>query len=373
MLVLGSQGSLSDSQGRASRYELTTLRAVLPCTPLTLPYSAAGSSSGAAQKTVVTASGEEELVSVGNATQAYTQAETLNSVATDVILVSSPPAVDFWLRSTATSAGFGSVTSLVIANCNLTTLPAALSEMARLSLLDVSCNQLESLSALQNVQHLAKLFAHHNLLTKLPPTLPRLRTLDLANNFIRTIQITAGIFPLLRRLSLRENPLQQFSGVELLPELRRFDIEWTRMEFLPLEMRRMPALTTLRLHGSPVAASLPDTTEPRPLLAHLDTVEREAIAFPDIKVLLLGDEGVGKTAVARGLAHVAKHTSQFTDSDSAMCITECTYESDKFRMPPRLNLWDVVVRGNYAISLTTSFFITERTLYLIVFNLSNCA
>lgn len=41
-------------------------------------------------------------------------------------------------------------------------------------------------------------------------------------------------------------------------------------------------------------------------------------------------------------------------------------------MPPRLMLWDFVVRGNDALSLTTSFFITERTLYLLVFKLTDC-
>lgn len=70
------------------------------------------------------------------------------------------------------------------------------------------------------------------------------------------------------------------SGLESMPDLRRLDVEWCKMEFLPLEMRRMPALVQLRIAGCPVAAALPDSTDPRQLLAHLDVIEREAQAFP---------------------------------------------------------------------------------------------
>lgn len=53
-------------------------------------------------------------------------------------------------------------------------------------------------------------------------------------------------------------------------------------------------------------------------------------------------------------------------------MPQCTYESDKFRVPPRLMLWDFGVRGNDALTLTMSFFITERTLYLLVFKMTDC-
>jgi GTPase SAR1 family protein len=136
----------------------------------------------------------------------------------------------------------------------------------------------------------------------------------------------------------------------------------------------MQSLQQLRIGGTPLSALFQqDTTEPRQLLAHLEVIEREAQAFPAVKVLILGDQGVGKTSVAKGLSHLAKRSQQSTEGDKALTITECTYESDKFRVPPRLSFWDFGLTGNDALSLTTSFFITERTLYLLVFSMHDCA
>ncbi|PWY91758.1 hypothetical protein BO94DRAFT_512752 [Aspergillus sclerotioniger CBS 115572] len=104
--------------------------------------------------------------------------------------------------------------SLQLRNNGLTTVDFSRADLTRLHDLDLSHNQLNSITSFGSLPFLSALNLSYNRLTELEITtpLPSLQSLKLSNNVLRTLDI--GAFPSLNLLYVDQNCLSSVSGLE---------------------------------------------------------------------------------------------------------------------------------------------------------------
>lgn len=168
----------------------------------------------------------------------------------------------------ATLGGLSGLDFLYLHDNRLSELPAELGRLGRLRYLNLSENRLGSLPAsIGELAALVELRAAHNRLAELPAALGRLgrlRELHLGSNELRALPEEIGALGALRELHLRDNQLRALpETIGALRMLRLLDLRGNPLTSLPRELADLPALEKLDLRWTP-------TLTPPPWLAGLE-------------------------------------------------------------------------------------------------------
>ena len=128
----------------------------------------------------------------------------------------------------------------------LSSLPESLRRMTNLRYLNLSGNLFETLpDAVCEMESLLELRLSDNQLRALPDSigrLTRLRELHLRNNEIRTLPESIGSLIELRQLDLRQNPICFLPDALLhLPKLEKLDLRWVSTVALPVWLSELEA------------------------------------------------------------------------------------------------------------------------------------
>jgi len=239
------------------------------------------------------------------------------------------------------------LTSLALTLNQLTTIPSEIDQLTNLTELYLSINPLTSVPPeIGQLTNLTVLHLYANQLTAVPPEIGQLTdltALHLFDNLLTAVPPEIGQMTNLIELNLRNNKLKH------LPETLQ---QLTQLEYL--DLRDNPALGL-----SPEI--LAEIYNPALILR---TYFGERRPLHEAKLLLVGQGGVGKTALARRLLHnLPPDESQ--GKTPGVDIHKWAFpqvNSD----PITLNLWDFGGQGVY--QATHQFFFTSRSLYLVVIN-----
>ncbi|XP_022362360.1 p53-induced death domain-containing protein 1 isoform X3 [Enhydra lutris kenyoni] len=139
----------------------------------------------------------------------------------------------------------------------LTTLPAGLSDLARLAHLDLSFNSLETLPAcVPQMRGLSTLLLSYNCLSELPDSLgafPSLSFLSVSHNCLRTLPPALGSLSALQRLDLSENLLDTLPPeIGDLSSLTELNLASNQLQGLPISLGKSESCSSgsLGLTGS---------------------------------------------------------------------------------------------------------------------------
>lgn len=240
-----------------------------------------------------------------------------------------------------------SLISLKLYNNKLTTLPLEISQLTGLTLLNLSSNQLEAVPPeIGHLSSLTSLILYFNQLTILPPEIGQLTSLT--------------------ELSLDVNKLTVVP-VEIgqLTNLTQLDLSWNQLEYLPETLQQLRQVKELDLrgnHGLGISQEVLETKNPSLILK---TYFGERRPLHEAKMLLVGQAGVGKTALARRLLHDLP-PDEAQGKTSGVDIQKWSLVPAGTDTPITLNLWDFGGQGVY--QATHQFFFTSRSLYLVVIN-----
>lgn len=188
------------------------------------------------------------------------------------------------------------LTELHLKDNELTNLPNSIGNMAKLKVLDVSHNGLVALpETVGRLTHIVMLDASHNALSALPSSLVRLNemaTLNVEKNEIKYLPPELGRLRKLNSLNVSRNPITE----------------------IPPTYAMLTELINLVCTDCPLVFPLPQTV----LRGTRDVVFalRERLVSEGYvsnicvgaHVMVMGDTGVGKTALARSLCRTEKWT-----------------------------------------------------------------
>lgn len=273
------------------------------------------------------------------------------------------------------------LTELNVGHNRLTRLPEVLWQLTSLRQLHLHQNGLSELTeALTCLSHLEVLNVHASFLTTLPDWLPRLsclKVLYLGNAFggcpLRHLPECLRHLPQLEELRANDCELESLPDwLGELPVLRGLRLENNRLTALPASLQQLKKLHTLDLRGNPglefLGPELLSNTNggAQEILAQYFRLRpatglAKTRALKEVKVLVVGEPGVGKTSLIRGL---------FGDGfDAGERTTEGIRRVTK-RLPcgargeVALNVWDF--GGQEIMQATHQLFLTARSVYVLV-------
>ncbi|MCK4731218.1 MAG: leucine-rich repeat domain-containing protein, partial [Methanophagales archaeon] len=177
------------------------------------------------------------------------------------------------------------LTSLYLSRNELTSLPPEIEKLTNLTSLSLSNNQLTSLPPeIEKLTNLTSLYLSINELISLPPEigkLTNLTTLNLSNNQLTSLPPEIRKLMNLTTLYLSNNQL-----TSLLPEIGK-----------------LTNITRLNLSGNSLESPPPEIVKQgiEAIRSYFKSLEGEKKALNEVKVLLVGDGGAGKTSLVKQL------------------------------------------------------------------------
>jgi Leucine-rich repeat (LRR) protein len=198
--------------------------------------------------------------------------------------------------------------TLDLAGNQLESLPPEIEKLTNLSTLDLSRNQLECLPPeIEKLTKLIRLDLSRNQLECLPPEIEKLTKLirlDLYNNQLTTLPEGIGKLKNLTTLDLAGNQLESLpADIAELTNLTVLNLSYNQLESLPADIGKLKNLTSLFLSDNPLESPPPDIASKgiEAIRAYFKSLEGERRALNEVKVLLVGDGGAGKTSLVKQL------------------------------------------------------------------------
>jgi internalin A len=242
------------------------------------------------------------------------------------------------------------------------------------TVLDLEGRGLEELPAeLFTLTNLKKLHLNNNKLTNLPPEiygLYNLTDLYLRNNQIKELSGSISQLNQLQRLHLGDNQLAELP-VEIghLTQLISLDLENNRLQDLPPAIAQLRNLKKLDLRGNSLLSIPPEILgdtwenlgEPS-VIANYWSQLQGSQPLNEAKMIIVGQGSVGKTSLVNRLTE--DRYDPHERKTEGINIKNWQVQINK--SPIRLNIWDF--GGQEIMHATHQFFLTKRSLYLLVFN-----
>lgn len=238
----------------------------------------------------------------------------------------------------------------------LTEIPSFVLECQDLQELILSNNSLSSLpQEITQLQHLQELNLAHNKFETFPTeifSIPTLRHVSFHNNVIQALPQELGKQQNFRTLSLIDNEIREipeevvFSGMNILWDHDRESSKWgIFLRGNPLPSHFIPIINSGRNH----------------LQAYYSSLKLGEIKTKEVKVILLGDGGVGKTSLVRQLCET--HGS---DDDDVP-----TKGVDIYTQPLHIEQAEYTVKfwdfgGQEIMHSLHQLFLSERGIYILV-------
>ena len=235
-------------------------------------------------------------------------------------------------------------TKLEISMNQLKTLPAEIGKLANLTTLDLSYNELKRLPA-----EIGKL--------------ANLTTLDLSINELKRLPAEIGKLTNLTLLDLSENQLKTLPAeIAELKNLTTLDLSGNQLKTLPAEIAELKNLTGLYLSDNPLESPPLDIADKgiEAIRSYFKSLEGEKQALNEVKVLLVGDGGAGKTSLVKQLLG-----EEFDDHESQTHgINIKDWDVGEGDKKIQVHFWDF--GGQEIMHATHQFFLSKRSLYLLV-------
>lgn len=200
----------------------------------------------------------------------------------------------------------------------------------------------------------------------------RLRTLTLESNEIEDVTYISMIDGL-RSLSLVNNKIVNINPIAILTKLQELDLSYNRIKKMSLKfIKSLPKLEIIHLFGNPIQ-NIPKEIFESPLSrfarlgynslhtvrTYLQDLEFGKSPNNDVKLLLLGNGGVGKTQIAKRLAEQEYFVFN-AQHDSTHGIVLLQRELNNLN----LNIWDFAGQDIY--HATHRLFMQTRALFVLV-------
>ncbi len=265
-------------------------------------------------------------------------------------------------------AGYEQLRSLIMVSCGLSKIN--LTGLANLDLLDLRYNDLDAIpETLRFCRNLTTLRIAHNkikYLSREVGELRRLNVMEASNNYLRRVSSHIVRCTSLRCLELNTNELTELPvDLGLLINMEELVLDNNKLSQLPLSISAMVRLKRLTFHHNPLTNIPSDFTEkPQQVREYLYSLQADPVPNKTVKLVLVGQEGVGKTTLLKAL----KRSMWLLPRAPNTPKTEGIDVKD-------IALHDVTLRcfdcgGDVDFNETHNFFITQGALYLACFNMS---
>lgn len=194
----------------------------------------------------------------------------------------------------------------------------------------------------------------------------------------------------LETLDLRGNQLDILPyEIGTLKHLKELFLSNNHLHFLPFSLIHLPRFKTLMIHGNPLSLIpkhfvIPEEWIEKPfqltsLYRYLQsistTVDNEEEPFYHVKLMIVGDENVGKTSVVHNLfskkksgAKLKKHSIATDGIDIKEHVHK--YKDGMKEFNVTWNIWDFA--GQSVYYTTHQFFLSPNTVYLVCYNAESC-
>ena len=238
------------------------------------------------------------------------------------------------------------LTQLNLRNNKITDI-SVLKDLTNLTLLDLRFNNITDYSVLKELTNLTQLYLSYNQITDIsvPKELTNLTLLDLSYNQITDISVLKDLKNL-TLLSLISNQITQLPSeiVDMGMDIRWEGFPGIILENNPLES---PPIEIVKKGREAV-------------IDYFKSLEGEKQALNEVKVLLVGDGGAGKTSLVKQLLG-----ENFDDKESqthGINIRDWNVEEGDKSIS--VHLWDF--GGQEIMHATHQFFLSKRSLYILV-------
>jgi small GTP-binding protein len=244
----------------------------------------------------------------------------------------------------------------------------ALKDLTKITKLHLGCNHLDDISVLGNLKNLTRLELWSNKLTNVQPLaeLHNLTHLNLADNKIDDINALQKLRNL-TELDLSGNPINDINVLQDFRHLTYLNLSHTHVKSMPEWMLDFN-LDIKWEDGYEIGAigiflENDFLEEPPPEIVRLgneaiksyfNSGERKAIN--ELKIILVGDGGAGKTSLSKVLRHELFDKNE--DQTHGINIFKQSIEGIS------VNFWDF--GGQEMMHSTHQFFLSKRSLYILV-------
>jgi internalin A len=249
----------------------------------------------------------------------------------------------------------------------LSELPAEITQLSNLTTLDLSFNQLSELPAeITQLSNLTTLDLRNNQLSELPAEitqLSNLTTLDLSFNQLSELPAEITQLSNLTTLDLSFNQLSELPAeITQLSNLTTLDLRNNQLSELPAEITQLSNLTTLLLEENPLKSPPPEIAGKgvEAIFEYFKSLEAEKQPLNEVKVLLVGDGGAGKTSLVKRLLGEKFDNNEPQTHGINIKKWEIIDGDDRIKV----HSWDF--GGQEIMHATHQFFLSKRSLYVLV-------
>lgn len=265
-----------------------------------------------------------------------------------------------------------------------------LTHLLNLEILVLNLNKIEDISPLSLLKNLYKLDLSQNNISDIS-SLANLKKLEVLNLCANNIYDTSSLSNLenLEFLYLNnfmfdsfgrhnKNQIKDIVPLKRLKKLIELDLSYNKIQNISLDfLLALPNLKKLRIAGNPIQ-NIPKEIFNKssifelglganvllPVRTYLQDLERGKSVNNDVKLLLLGNGGVGKTQIAKRLAEQA-HFVFNVQHDSTHGIVMLQRELEHLN----LNIWDFAGQDIY--HATHRLFMQTRALFVLVWDVAS--
>ncbi|KAF5419007.1 MAG: hypothetical protein C5S49_00980 [Candidatus Methanogaster sp.] len=242
---------------------------------------------------------------------------------------------------------------LDLSNNQLTALPPEITKLASLTVLNLSNNQLTALpSEITKLTKLIRLDLSNNQLTALPPEITKLT--KLTGIYLSDNQLTALPPEITKLVSLTGLDLSSNQLTALPHEIVELGLE--------IKWERGLIFDGVNLRGNPLETPPVEIVKKGrdAVIDYFKSLEGEKRALNEVKVLLVGDGGAGKTSLVKQL--LGEEFDEKESQTHGINIKKWKVEEGDNEIT--VNFWDF--GGQEIMHATHQFFLSKRSLYILV-------
>jgi small GTP-binding protein len=255
------------------------------------------------------------------------------------------------------------LTTLFLTRNQLERLPAEIGELKNLTDLYLSGNRLKTLPAeIGKLKNITSFYIYGNQLERLPAEIGELKNLtelNLSRNQLERLPAEIGELKNLITLFLSDNQLKTLPAeIGELKNLTMLNLSRNQLERLPAEIGELKNLTELGLSENPLKSPPPEIAKRgiKAIKSYFKSLEPETQALNEVKVLLVGDGGAGKTSLVKQLLG--------EEFDRHELQTHGINIRNRKVKDILVHFWDF--GGQEIMHATHQFFLSKRSLYILV-------
>jgi small GTP-binding protein len=166
----------------------------------------------------------------------------------------------------------------------------------------------------------------------------------------------------LTHLDLFNNQISEISSLKDLEDLKVVDLKHNKISELPVEACNWKGDLLDMFKGNPIEIPPMEIMEQGEIAikVYLESLEGKKRVLNEVKMLLVGDGGAGKTSLVKRL--IGEEFDKNEPQTHGININHWEVESEKAKI--KINTWDF--GGQEIMHATHQFFLSKRSLYVLV-------